>query len=660
MRFGFRVGAEDATIKYQRARERRAANDLEGALGALTIGLEIDPDHSDCLNLFGCLLVEQGRTEEAITHLEAAVGSAPGNGIFKADFAAALFALGRTQDAETMYRSALLLLPDDASINYALGKLLNRCGRSEDAAIHFRLAANARPSDTQILFDLANALSDERLLDEAISIYEKVLILNPSSSSAYNNLGVAFGKIEAPTKSGDAFKAAIEIDPTFPEAKSNLANLLMSDGRYDEAERLLAEAIAAKPHFAEAHNNLGNLLRICGRLSEAEYHCIQALTLRPGYSSALVNLGNALRELGRFDEALKYYEDTLRIEPEYCEALNNLGSLLFDLGRPVEGIERFRAAIKLQPNYVDAHSNLGLALLLLGEFEEGWLEYEWRWLQGRHRSFLSEYSQPRWEGEELGSRRLLVRSEQGFGDTLQFCRLVPGLGGNQVIFEVQPPLVPLLKCLPGVEVVAQGEPLPPFDLQCPLLSLPRILGLSLETIPAAVPYLRADPGKVDRWRQRLAPLPGLRVGLVWAGNADMGADNRRSIPLARLARLAEVGGVSFVSLQKGPAANQIPPPAMVLHDWTSELTDFAATAALVEALDLIIGVDTAVIHLAGALAKPVWLLNRFDRCWRWLLDRDDSPWYPTLRQFRQPQPGDWEAVVARVCEALQRQQLSPY
>ena len=257
---------------------------------------------------------------------------------------------------------------------------------------------------------------------------------------------------------------------------------------------------------------------------------------------------------------------------------------------------------------------------------------------------------------------LLVHSEQGLGDTLQFCRFVPIVAqGAKIVLEVQPPLHRLLADLPGIaEIVAEGDKLPPFDLHCALLSLPRFLGTSLETIPGEVPYLTADPLLVSAWRRRLAGLAGLKIGLVWAGGprpdepAESSVDRHRSMPLARLAALAEVEGVSFVSLQKGPPAAQAaqPPPGMVLHDFTAELDDFADTAALVEALDLVISVDTAVAHLAGALGKPVWLLNRFDTCWRWLLGRDDSPWYPTLRQFRQPAAEDWDSVIAAVKAAL--------
>ncbi|MBV8651269.1 MAG: tetratricopeptide repeat protein, partial [Alphaproteobacteria bacterium] len=404
------------------------------------------------------------------------------------------------------------------------------------------------------------------------------------------------------------------------------------------------------------HNNLGGLLRSRFRLDEAELCCRDAVRLSPGSPPILVNLGCILREQGRFAEAEKLFRTALQSSPHHIGALNNLGGVLFDLGRPSEAIASLRAAIRQAPNHADAHVNLASSLLLAGQFAEGWAEYEWRWQQPHNKPLMARFGKPGWGGEDIGDGILLLHAEQGLGDTLQFCRYVPGVAAQRrVILEVPSPLVTLLAGLPGIErIVARGDALPPFDVHCPLLSLPRLLGTDLETIPRKTPYLRADPGRVAAWRGRVGALDGLSVGLVWAGNPALAADRRRSIALEHFAPLAGIPGISFVSLQKGPAAEQAksPPSGLVLHDWTPELSDFTQTAALIEALDLVIGVDTAVVHLAGALGRPVWLLNRFDRCWRWLLDREDSPWYPLLRQFRQAEPGDWRGVLTRVQAAL--------
>ena len=314
----------------------------------------------------------------------------------------------------------------------------------------------------------------------------------------------------------------------------------------------------------------------------------------------------------------------------------------------------------MRPDYADAHYGLGWVLLLMGRLEEGWREYEWRWKTKPIAATARQFTVPQWNGESIGDRTLLLHAEQGLSDTLQFCRYVPLIpDGAKIVLEVQPSLERFLSQLPGVAaLIPQGAALPPFDLHCPLLSLPLALGTILEGIPAAVPYLKADPMLAARWGERIAHIEGLRVGIVWAGQdleELMPSDRSRSTGLAMMEPLGEVSGVSFISLQQGEAATQRanPPYGMVLYDFTADLQDFADTAALIDRLDLVITVDTAVAHLAGALDKPVWLLNRFDPHWRWLLDRDDSPWYPQLLQFRQSSPGDWTSVVLRVRDALQ-------
>ena len=525
--------------------------------------------------------------------------------------------------------------------------------RSNDEA-HHRPANEVEPMTTASRFGLAIAFAGNKRFAEAIKVYEEILSVSPNDPGAYNNLGTVLKETGRLDDGEWCYRRALQLRPDFPEALNNLGVLLAARGHTAEAENSFRKALSLKDKFPEASNNLSDLLRIGGRLDEAEAHARTAVASRPNYASGQVNLGNALRDSGQFDEARDWYERALSVEPEHPEALNNLASLLFDLGRVDEAIGHYRSALALRPDYADAHTNLALALLLGGRFDEGWREYEWRWRQEKNKPHLRNFSQPLWSGEDLGDKVLLVHAEQGFGDTLQFCRFVADVvPGRRVILEVQAPLKSLLADLPGVEqIVARGEPLPPFDLHCPLLSLPRVLGTSLSSIPADVPYVRADQQRVAAWQKRLAPHPGLRVGLVWAGNQAMGADRRRSIGLDQFSPLADVPGVCFVSLQKGPAAAQAHPAGMVLHDWTDELHDFADTAALVEALDLVISVDTAVVHLAGALGKPVWLLNRFDRCWRWLVDRDDSPWYPSLKQFRQTEPGDWDGVFITVRESL--------
>lgn len=435
-------------------------------------------------------------------------------------------------------------------------------------------------------------------------------------------------------------------------------------GRPGEAARILRRLVREAPDSVEAHGNLANALLALGELDKAAHSYRTALALAPDMAETHNNLATVLWQLGERDAALEHFRTAIALAPTYAAALNNLGLALQQLNRHVEAIAAWRKAQAVMPGYAEAHWNEALARLALGEYTLGWRKYEWRW-RTRSTGLVARQNLGRlWLGDApLAGKSVLLTAEQGLGDTLQFVRYAPllALRGARVMIEAQPALVPLLRRLPGVaRLLAQGEVLPQTDFHCPLLSLPLVFGTTLETIPDRVPYLTADPAKVARWKLRLNHLSGLHIGLAWAGAKrpamplDHDVDGRRSITLAHFAPLAGLAGAQFVSLQKGAAAAQTrtPPRGLVVHDWTGELHDFDDTAALIAALDLVISVDTSVVHAAGALAKPTWLLNRFDSCWRWLVARNDSPWYPTLRQFRQERPGDWEAVMRAMRRAL--------
>ena len=533
---------------------------------------------------------------------------------------------GRLQQAEAIYQQILAVEPTHADAQHLLGVIANQTDRNELAVDYIRRALRVREDP----------------------VY-------------FSNLGIVLRDLGRLTEAEASCREALRLQPDYTEAHVNLGNALLDLGRPVEAEASYREALRLRPNYPEAHNNLGNALLDLGRAAEARASYREALYLRPDYPEAHNNLGNALLDLGRPAEAEASYREALRLRPNYPEAYNNLGNALRDLGRPVEAEASYREALRLRPNYPDAHNNLGHALLLVGRFEEGWKECEWRWKTKDMSGGVRNFSAPLWNGELIGDRVILLHAEQDLGDTLQLCRYVPLIASSAgVILEVQPPLVRLLSRLPGItKIVARGDSLPSFDLHCPLLSLPRAFDTTLDTIPNMTPYLSADPELAARWRKRLASVDGLRVGLVWAGGQRpdpplAAVDRRRSITLDMMASFDEIPGVSFFSLQKdAPSAGSAhPPPGRALHDFTADLYDFADTAALVANLDLVISIDTAVAHLAGALGKPVWLLNRFDTDWRWLLARDDSPWYPTLRQFRQSAPGDWNNVIGRVAAAL--------
>ena len=451
------------------------------------------------------------------------------------------------------------------------------------------------------------------------------------------------------------YRQILQTQPQHPDALHLLGVVAHQRGCDDVAIELIAKAIALNPSVPEYHNNLGNALQERGEFDAAIASLRRAVALNPGYAEAHANLGNVLSEQDRLEEAITCYRQALFLKSDYPGARMNLGNAFRAFGRINEALECYRRVLRLDPGFTEARWNMSLALLLSGQFQEGWREYECRWELERARGRKRSFSQPEWDGSDIRGRTILVYVEQGIGDTLQFIRYAPLVAkrGARVVVECHPSMQSLVATVEGVaQVVAQGDALPEFDVHASLLSLPRICGTTLDTIPANVPYFTPHSRLACAWKGKLASdQQSFKVGLAWAGGSS---DRKRDCPLALFAPLAKVRGVTFHSLQKGEAEKQAvdPPHGMVLRDVSSALNDFADTAALIGNLDLVITIDTSVAHLAGAMGKPVWTMLRFAADWRWLLKREDSPWYPTMRLFRQGRPGDWPGVVADVAEAL--------
>jgi Tfp pilus assembly protein PilF len=462
-------------------------------------------------------------------------------------------------------------------------------------------------------------------------------------------------ELERAGKSAQAeaiYRRILDAHPDHGKSLQCLAALCLRMGRSDQAIELFRRAAALHPESPEVHNNLGGAL-IEQRQFEQSLPSLQtAVMLRPDYASAHCNLGSALLGLGRLDESEAEFQRTLELLPDSVEARNGLANVLYQRGETDRAIEMYEAAISLSPDYAKAHWNMGLALLKKGDLARGWPEYEWRWRRHNY-IFRHNLNRPMWDGSDLSGRRILLHAEQGLGDTIQFARYMPMVAdrGGSIILACQEELRRLLQTAAKVETcIAPGDPLPPHDVQCGLLSLPYVFKTTLANVPAQVPYLQAER---EPWRQRLADERRLKIGLAWAGRPTHQEDRNRSIALARLAPLAAAKNVRFVSLQKGEAANQIAAAAFGITDWTQELKDFSDTAGLIENLDLIITIDTAVAHLAGALGKPVWVLLQTVPDWRWMLKGDRTPWYPSMRLFRQPRPGDWTEPISRIVQALE-------
>jgi len=456
------------------------------------------------------------------------------------------------------------------------------------------------------------------------------------------------------------YRQVLQVAPTNANAWCFLGMACHDQQRYDEAVTAYRQALRIQPDFPIALSNLGNTLKQQGRLEEAEASCRAALRLKPDYATAYNNLGVALVAQGRLVEAAATFEKALSCMPNDAVAHANLSAALVRQGKYSEAEANARRALAINPNYAEAHKNQGIVWLLLGDFARGWREYEWRWRCPGYA--LPRYPQPLWEGSPLEGKTILLHHEQGLGDTIQFVRYARVLKerGARVVCKVQRPLLQLMaRCGDIDQLVSDEAELPPFDFYVPMLSVPGILNTTFETIPGEVPYLAPDESLVRQWRQRLRDDRGFKVAIAWQGSRDFHADLQRSIPLKQFAPLAAVAGVRLISLQKGYGAEQIAgleSTFEVVHfgDALDASGAFMDTAAILKNVDLAILCDTSVTHLAGALAVPTWVALSISPDWRWFLDREDSPWYPTVRLFRQTRLGDWRDVFERLAHELRQ------
>jgi tetratricopeptide (TPR) repeat protein len=485
----------------------------------------------------------------------------------------------------------------------------------------FRQVLLAQPDNIDVYNDLGNLLLEKGQFDQAVECYEKVIELDPQSAEAHNHLGIIF----------------------------------YDTGEYEKAMTCFQKALQISP-FYQAYNNLGLALAGQGQLDDAIDCYRKSIEINPGYADAFYNLGIAFKENGQLDAAITSYRKSIMLDPDYDMTYNNLGNVLKEQGQLAEAKTNYEKAIQLNPDNAIAHVNLAHSLLLSGNLKQGWKEYEWRLkTQGHYRY---RFPDPLTKASDLTGLTVLLQAEQGFGDSIQFIRYASMIArkGAKVIAECQKELRSLFKNTAGIHAVLADDARPQrFDLSCPLLSLPFLFDTTLETIPAEVPYMQAEPSLVHKWGNLLQQDKSkLKIGLVWAGRLSHRNDHNRSCLLDVFSPLAHLNDISFFSLQKGEGRAQAknPPQGMNLIDYTDDIHDFSDTAAIIVNLDLIISADTAAAHLAGALGKPVWTLIPFAPDWRWMLNREDSPWYPTMRLFRQPAPGDWESVMIKVADEL--------
>lgn len=534
-----------------------------------------------------------------------------------------------------------------------------QAGEFEQAEQSCREVLEMDPRNPVALHLLGFIANQTGRTDLACDYIGQSLRINPDYAEAHNNLAVIF---RAQGKLDDALaglKQALRSKPDYADAHNNLGIVLLEQGQSEPAAASLRQAIYLNPAYAAAHCNLGTALRALNKLDEAIAHWQQAVRLKPDYTEAHIFLGIAFTEQGRLDQAVDSLNEALSHQPDSVDARINLGNALREQGKIDDAMAQYEQAVRLQPANAIAHKNLGMMRLLTGNFEQGWPEYDWR-LKCKE-SNVPAFSQPLWDGSPLQGRTILLFAEQGLGDTLQFIRYAPLVkerGGN-VVLACPESLFPILAGCTGIDRIVSRSSLPEFDVYAPLLSLPRIFGTSAATIPADGPYLVADPDLVNRWQRTLNGLSGFKIGIAWQGSSLYEADRFRSFPLSHFAPLARMEGLRLISLQKGEGSEQLARLAgriavTDLGPMDEAAGAFMDTAAVMKNLDLVITSDSAVAHLAGALGVPVWVALSYVPDWRWLRDREDSPWYPTMRLFRQAERGGWSGVFERIARELQK------
>lgn len=568
---------------------------------------------------------------------------------------------GNLDLAEPLYRKVLTQDPHHVDALYLLGTLLLQKGKYTDCVAALEPLSKIRSDVADIHNNLGIAYHALGQCEAATASFQQAIRVRPDYDQAHFNLGILLEQQGQLPEAEQSYRQALEIDPDDAQVLCNLGFVLKAQERWDDADDCYSKLLNLQPENVEAAVNLGYVLVKQNRLTAAEQLFRHVLIRRPDYAEICNNLSYIYERQGRLAEAVAHAERAISLKPDYAEGYNNLGTALRSQRRLDEASAAFRRATELRPNFYLAEFNYGTTRLLAGDYLGGWAGYERREMiqDTPPRPFVA----PRWNGEPMPGKTLLIYADQGFGDTIQFVRYLPRVkhvSGARLILECQPELKRLLDGFPGVDGFTSATDAPPrCEAEFPLLGLPAFFRTTLDDIPSEIPYLRADPALQREWGQRLAqaaPEP-FRVGIVWQGNPQHGRDNNRSCRLSWFAPLSEVSGVALVSLQKDPLAVQQlarSGDAGRIVELGSQLKDFADSAALISQLDLVISVDTAVAHLAGALGQRTWTLLAYSGDWRWLLDRADNPWYPGLRVFRQSTSGDWDGIFREVTTELKR------
>ncbi|CAB3748128.1 tetratricopeptide repeat protein [Paraburkholderia solisilvae] len=664
------AAASEALLRQSAAlaAEANAVSDLGAVLAAngkadegmaqLERALQLDRNHVQTLVRRANMLMGLRRYEEALAGYDRTLAVSPLTLDALCNRGAALRALGRLQEAVESYQRALTVDARSFESFYNLANVLRDLQRNAEALQNYDHALAIVPNHADILSARGRTLVDLGRAREALTSFNEAIATRPDFVEAIYNSAVALERLGRAEEALQRCDRVLALEPDHAKALAARGNALLHLTRYEEAAEAYRRSLELEPGAVDALCNRGTALRHLERHEEALSSYEAALAGSANFPEAWCNRGNVLQDLHRYEEAMNSYDRAIATSPKYATAWFNRGNVLLETDRLDAAMQAYDKAVALDPNYTDAHFAQGFIHLVQGEFASGWPKYEWRLRDPKSEHSRRGFAQPRWTGEQpLQGRTILLHAEQGFGDTIQFCRYVERLAdaGARVVLEVQPALQSLLAPLRGAaQVIAAGDPLPAHDYQCPLLSLPFAFKTDLATIPAGTPYLHANPELMASWAEMLGAKRRMRVGVAWSGNPEHRNDRNRSMELATLLPLLDLD-IEWINLQKIVRGRDIAVlEASPLRNFDADMRDFSDTAALMESLDLVIAVDTAVAHLAGALDRPVWILLPHLGEWRWLRERGDSPWYPSARLFRQPAPGRWQDLIGTVRQELVR------
>jgi tetratricopeptide (TPR) repeat protein len=612
--------------------------------------------HGAALHGLAMIAVAEQQFEHAVEFAEQAVEALPDIAHLHNTLGISYDATGQKDKALDAFRKAVTLKPDYAEAYHRMGVSLQSLHRHDAAVDKCRKAISLDPKRAGAHVTMAQSFRSQGDQTQAIHTYEEAVRVDPGLVQAYAELAELYQEQNQPECAVNALQHILELAPNSAEVHVRVGILLRLLGRDNEARQHYLEAIRLKPGFAQAHNNLGNLLNHYSQHEEALYHYEQATQANGAFAESFNNRAAALIYLNRVEEAVTQCQRAIALKPEYAEARNTLASALMKQGRYPDAMDAFKHTLRLSPEYAEAHSNLGMIHLVQGEFETGWREYQWRL---KCPAFTERYTapHPRWEGGPFPDKTLLVHYEQGMGDSIQFIRYLPrvkALGGT-VLYQDRPPLSVLFNRCPGVDhfISTKETSMPHFDMQVSVMSLPHLFATQAHSIPTTAVYLKAEVDRIKRMRPHIQS-HDFNVGIVWAGSKAHKNNRNRSCDAALFQTLAQCPGIGLYGLQKPDNEPAIPESltASLVTNLGEHFEDFSDTAGAIAHMDLVITVDTSVLHLACAMGKPTWALIPFVPDWRWMLDRTDSPWYPTLRLFRQAQPGQWQPVFDAVAKAL--------